>query len=74
MSKAPLKLRELLKRLRLFGVEVMEDRGKGSEIILVKPESKGSKQGPQYPIKNHGQSTLISPSNFFLYSSALAQN
>lgn len=35
------------------------DRGKGSEIILLKPVSPGSKQGPQFPIKNHGAGTEI---------------
>lgn len=34
-------------------------RGKGSEIILLKPESEGSMKGPQYPIKNHGKKTTI---------------
>jgi hypothetical protein len=37
-----------------------KDRGKGSEIILVKPESPKSVKGPQYPIKNHGAGTEIS--------------
>ncbi|MGB5158037.1 hypothetical protein [Desulfobacterium sp. N47] len=34
-------------------------RGKGSEVILLKPNKPGSKQGPQIPIKNHGPSTEI---------------
>lgn len=35
-------------------------RGKGSERILLKPNKPGSKQGPQYPIKDHGKDTEIS--------------
>jgi len=35
-------------------------RGKGSEIILFKPESPDSRRGPQYPIKSHGKGTEIS--------------
>jgi len=61
MHRTPLKLRELLKRLARFGVVVMNaggsgagKRGKGSELILLRPESEGSKRGPIYPIKNHG--------------------
>lgn len=60
MPKKPLQLRELLKRLKPFGIEVLEKRGKGSEIILLKPASPGSRKGPQYPLKNHGLSTEIS--------------
>ena len=60
-EKTPLKLRELLKRLKRYGIEPMsQKRGKGSEIILLKPNSPGSKKGPQYPIKNHGSNTEIS--------------
>jgi len=57
--KRPLKLREFLQRLKAFGVVALTDRGKGSEIILLKPIKPGSKQGPQYPIKNHGEGTEI---------------
>jgi hypothetical protein len=61
MSKGPLKLRELLAKLKHYGVVALEHkRGKGSEIILLLPNHPGSKQGPQYPIKNHGPSTEIS--------------
>ena len=43
-----------------YGVESMKpQRGKGSERILVKPHQKGSKRGPQYPIKDHGPGTEI---------------
>jgi hypothetical protein len=61
MSKSPLALRKLIKKLKGHGVVVMaRKRGKGSEIILLKPNKAGSKKGLQYPIKNHGDSTQIS--------------
>lgn len=53
-DKKPLKVKELIKKLKFYGVVVMEKRGKGSELILLKPLKKGSKKGPQYPIKCHG--------------------
>ncbi len=56
----PLKYRELIVRLKNFGVVVAEKRGKGSEVILIQPTSPGSKQGPQIPIKHHGDNTEIS--------------
>jgi len=60
-KKSPLKLRELLKRLKPYGVKAFPSkRGKGSELILVKPNEPGSMKGPQYPIKNHGPGTEIS--------------
>ena len=63
--RRPLKLRELLKRLKPFSIVVMPShgtakRGKGSEIILLKPDHPGSRKGPQYPVKNHGMGTEIS--------------
>jgi hypothetical protein len=54
MPKKPLKLRELLKKLKPYGIEVLEKRGKGSEMILLKPNASDSRKGLQYPIKNHG--------------------
>jgi len=60
MHRRPMKLKELLKRLRKYGIEPMaRKRGKGSEIILLKPDPPGSNTGPQYPIKNHGPGTEI---------------
>lgn len=62
MSKIkPFKLRELLKRLKPLGIVGMskKQRGKGSEMILLKPDSPGSKKGPQFPIKDHGPGTEI---------------
>jgi len=61
MPKGPLKLRELLKRLKPYGVKSFPSkRGKGSEIILVKPDAPGSRKGPQIPVKSHGIGTEIS--------------
>lgn len=60
-ERAALKYRELLKRLKGFGVvEMSLRRGKGSELILLKPVEAGSLKGPQYPIKCHGPGTEIS--------------
>lgn len=61
MPKCPCKIRELLKRLKPYGIVRLEKkRGKGSERILLKPNAPGSKQGPQFPIKDHGPGTEIS--------------
>jgi len=61
MPKAPLKLRVLLKRLTKYGIVRRENkRGKGSEIILQKPVTPSSGQGPMFPLKNHGDNTEIS--------------
>ena len=57
--RGPLKLREFLKRLKPYGVEVLSKRGKGSERILVQEDPPGSGKGPQYPIKDHGPGTTI---------------
>jgi len=59
LKRRPFKLRELLKRLQSYGITTMTKRGKGSEIILLKPNAPKSRQGPQYPIKNHGLGTEI---------------
>ena len=56
----PLPYRELRKRLKKFGVREVPGRGKGSERMLLKPESPGSKRGPTYPIKCHGEGDEIS--------------
>lgn len=52
-KKKPLKYRKLLKQLKPYGIKVMAKRGKGSEVILLKPSEAGSKKGPQYPLKHH---------------------
>lgn len=60
MPKRPYTVRELLKKLKAYGIVPMQRRrGKGSELILLKPDNPGSKHGPQIPIKNHGPSTEI---------------
>jgi hypothetical protein len=60
MPSRPLKLRELLQKLKRYGITTMtRTRGKGSEIILLKPVEHGSRKGPQFPIKNHGDATEI---------------
>jgi hypothetical protein len=60
MSKRPYSIRALLKKLKPYGIVTMQrKRGKGSELILIKPESPESNKGPQIPIKNHGSSTEI---------------
>ncbi|MFH1116042.1 MAG: type II toxin-antitoxin system HicA family toxin [Pseudomonadota bacterium] len=65
MPKRPLTKRELLKRLKPFGVISLKKkgtgkkRGKGSEIILVLPIEEGSTRGPSHPIKDHGKGTEI---------------
>lgn len=65
-KKKPLKLRELLNRLKKYGIiNLPGNRGKGSEIILLKPNSNDPdspqyKKGPQYPVKNHGMGNEIS--------------
>jgi len=59
-NRTPLPLKDFLKKLKNFGVVTMSrSRGKGSEIILLKPSSEGSLKGAQYPIKNHGKKTII---------------
>lgn len=50
----PIKLKNLLKALKDYGVRALNKRGKGSELILILPSKKSGKKGPQYPIKNHG--------------------
>lgn len=59
MHKRPLKYRELVERLKPYGIVVLSRRGKGSEVIFLKPDSPGSKQGPQFPVKHHGDGTEI---------------
>ncbi len=54
-----LKYREFVQRLRRFGIVEMVKRGKGSERILLRPETPGSGKGPQIPIKHHGDNTEV---------------
>ena len=61
MPKGPLRLSKLLKKLKPYGIVTLtRKRGKGSEIILLKPNTPGSRKGAQYPVKNHGNATEIS--------------
>jgi hypothetical protein len=60
MPKSPFKLKELLAKLKSYGVISLKKRGKGSERILLRPKKPGSQKGPQYPIKDHGEGTEIS--------------
>jgi hypothetical protein len=49
-NRSPLSLKDFIKKLKKFGVVPMaRTRGKGSEIILLKPSEKDSRSGPQYP-------------------------
>ena len=59
MPKRSLKFRELISRLKPYGITIMAKRGKGSEVILLKPEAPGSKRGATFPIKHHGDGTEI---------------
>lgn len=54
-----LKHRELLSKLKDFGVIEAKDRGKGSErvFILKSGLTSGKYKGPQIPVKCHGDST-----------------
>jgi hypothetical protein len=62
VSKRPLTVRELLQRLKPYGVEVLTGRGERSETWLLMPEKPGADRGPMYSIRNHGPSTEISVS------------
>ncbi len=60
MSKGSLTFRDLLKKLKPYGIVVLSrKRGKGSESILLKPNALESRKGSIYPVKNHGPSTEI---------------
>ncbi len=52
-----LKHHELLKRLKPYGVGVLDHRGKGSEEVLGYLDRKG----PTIPVKCHGSGTEYSP-------------
>ena len=59
MPNRSLKLGELLKRLKPFGIVTLKRRGKGSERILLLPIEEGSLKGETHPIKDHGEQTDI---------------
>lgn len=54
----PLTYRDLRKRLKKFGVEERR-HGKGSHLILIRPNVPGGNQGPQYPVAPHGEGDEI---------------
>jgi hypothetical protein len=58
MRKRPIRFKDLIKALRPYGV-IVKKGGKGSETILLRPLSKGSKQGPQFTMKKHGKNPEI---------------
>jgi hypothetical protein len=49
------KYREVVARLKQFGVAEYSARGKGSERLLVRETMPGSGKGPQYTLKCHGE-------------------
>lgn len=61
MPKKPMRVRELLAALKPYGVHALANsRGKGSEIVLIRPVGDDPTKGPQIPIKNHGDGTELS--------------
>ena len=50
-----MKYREVVARLKRFGVREFASRGNGSERLLVRETVPGSGQGPQYAMKCHGE-------------------
>ncbi len=55
--KKPLKRDELIRRLRRFKIEILKKRGKGSEIILLQPDTPGSQKGEIFTLTDHGKKT-----------------
>jgi hypothetical protein len=49
------KYRDVVARLKAFGVREYRARGKGSERLLVREVEPGSGKGPQYTLKCHGE-------------------
>jgi predicted RNA binding protein YcfA (HicA-like mRNA interferase family) len=50
---------DLLGRLKKYGI--VQARQRGSHIILLKPESPGSRRGPTYPVPCHNPGSEVSP-------------
>lgn len=50
-----MKYREVVARLKRFGVREYPRRAKGSERLLIRETVRGSGQGPQYSMKWHGE-------------------
>ena len=59
-----MKYREFVARLKDHGVREYPARGKGSERLLIREAVPGSKKGPQYTIKCHGEGRDV-PSGTF---------
>ncbi len=60
MARArPLRFRELFKKLKKYNVQIIKGRGKGSEIVLLRPTEPGSNKGPTYPIKHHSDNDVL---------------
>ncbi len=59
----PLRCRDFLNRLKQrYDIVQMPGRGKGSEIILVKPNAPGSRlKGPQFVMRHHKDSEDVYP-------------
>ena len=55
----PLRYRDLVRRLREFGVVEDVRRGKGSEALLIKPVAPGSKNGPRTTVRHHSEHDTI---------------
>jgi hypothetical protein len=55
----PPRSRDLVRRLREFGVVEDVRRGKGSEALLIKPVAPGSKKGPRTTIRRHSEHDMI---------------
>lgn len=50
-----MKYRDVVSRLKRFGVQEYTARGKGSERLLIREAGPGSGKGPQYTLKCHGE-------------------
>jgi hypothetical protein len=60
LQPSPLKYKDLIKKLKKFGINEIVSSGKGSERILIKGVKRSNYRGPQYPVKCHGTGTEIS--------------
>lgn len=56
-----MKYRDLLAKLKRFGVAEYPARGKGSERLWIRETVSGSRQGPQYTMKCHGENQDVKP-------------
>jgi len=55
------KYRDVIARLRQFGVQEYRARGKGSERLLIRETTPGSGKGPQYTLTCHGEGHEVAP-------------